>query len=94
MNCQECKLAEKRFREESALALAERTIRRLWVTTIVLIVLLAGVCVGFFLYESQFEEYTETTETEIEAVQVGEDNVVVGGDMNVEATSESENHND
>ena len=95
MNCQECKLAEKRFREESALALAERTIRRLWITTIVLIVLMAGMAVGFFLYESQFEEYTETTETEVEAVQVGKDNVVVGGDMNVEATgADQENDNE
>lgn len=89
MNCQECKLAEKRFREESALALAERTIRRLWITTIVLIVLLAGVCIGFFVYESQFEDYTEETETEIEAVQMGRDNFVVGGDMNVDATDKS-----
>lgn len=94
MNCQECKLAEKRFREESALAFAERTIRRLWITTIVLIVLLAGVCIGFFVYESQFEEYTEQTETDIEAVQMSRDNFVVGGDMNVDATDKSkENDN-
>lgn len=90
MNCQECRLAEKRFREESALAFAERTIRRLWITIIVLIVLMAGMAVGFFLYESQFEDYTETTETEIDAVQVGGDNVVAGGDINVGTTGESE----
>lgn len=84
MNCQECKLAEKRFREESALAFAERTVRRLWITIIVLIVLMAGMAVGFFAYESQFEEYTEqtSTETEIEAMQLGEDNLVAGGDIN------------
>ena len=91
MNCQECKLAEKRFREESALAFAERTVRRLWITIIVLIVLMAGMAVGFFVYESQFEEYTEetSTDTEIEAFQLGEDNFVAGGDINYGATGES-----
>ena len=84
MNCQECKLAEKRFKEESALAFAERTVRRLWITIIVLIVLMAGMAVGFFVYESQFEEYEEQTytDTEIEALQVGDDNFVAGGDIN------------
>lgn len=91
MNCQECKLAEKRFKEESALAFAERTVRRLWITIIVLIVLMAGMAVGFFVYESQFEEYTEetSTDTEIEAFQIGEDNFVAGGDINYGATGES-----
>ena len=88
MNCQECKLAQKRFKEESAIALAERTIRRLWVTIIVLIVLFAGVCVGFFWYESQFEDYTEesSVDTEVEALQIGEDNFVAGGDITYGAT--------
>lgn len=80
MDCQKCKLAEKRYREESALAFAERTIRRLWITTIVLIVLLAGVCVGFFIYEAQFEDYSEYVE--IEADQEGDYNFVSGGDLN------------
>lgn len=91
MNCQECKLAEKRLREESALAFAERTVRRLWITIIVLIVLMAGMAVGFFVYESQFEEYTEQTytDTEIEALQVGDDNLVAGGDINYGTAGES-----
>lgn len=90
MTCQEC-LAEKRFREESALAFAERTIRRLWITIIILIVLMAGICVGFFVYESQFEDYTESTETEteIDAFQLGDENVVAGGDVNYGSTGES-----
>lgn len=97
MDCQKCKLVEKRYREESALAFAERTVRRLWITIIVLIVLMAGMAVGFFVYESQFEEYTEatSTDTEIEALQIGEDNFVAGGDINYGATGESaENAND
>ena len=83
MNCEECKLAQKRFREESAIAMAERTIRRLWITVLVLIVVLAGVCVGFFLYEAQFETYEDVQDvvTDIGAFQLGSDNYVVGGDM-------------
>lgn len=91
MNCDECKLAQKRFHEESALALAERTIRRLWITTIVLIVLMAGMAVGFFWYESQFEEYTEWTE--VEAEQEGDYNFVAGGDLNYGTESQSAEDN-
>jgi flagellar basal body-associated protein FliL len=91
MNCEECKLAHKRYQEESALAMAERTIRRLWITILVLIVLMAGMAVGFFWYESQFEEYTEYTE--VEAEQKGDYNFVSGGDLNygTESTSAEDN---
>lgn len=88
MDCEKCKLAEKRFRDESALAMAERTIRRLWITILVLIVLMAGMCVGFFVYEAQFEEYSETTE--IEAEQEGSYNFVAGGDLSYGTESESQ----
>ena len=84
MNCDECKIAQKRYQDESVLALAERTIRRLWITILVLIVIMAGMAVGFFVYESQFEEYSEYSEyeAEVDAFQVGEDNFVAGGDIN------------
>lgn len=79
VNCQDCK--HKRLREESALAMAERTIRRLWVTVLVLIFLMVGMAVGFFVYETQFEEIESYEETEIEATQVGSYNFVSGGDL-------------
>lgn len=88
MNCQDCKLAQKRFQEESALAMAERTIRRLWITILVLIVLMAGMAIGFFVYESQFEDYSEVTE--IEADQQGDYNFVSGGDLEYVAEGESQ----
>ena len=87
MNCDECKLAQKRYQEESALAMAERTIRRLWITILVLIVLMAGMAIGFFWYESQFEEYTEYME--VEAEQEGNYNFVSGGDINYATESAS-----
>jgi len=94
MNCQECKY--KRLQEESVLAMAERTIRRLWITILVLIVLMAGMATGFFIYESQFEDYVETEESEVEidATQLGSHNFVSGGDLNygTESQSQKEDH--
>ena len=91
MTCEECKVAQKRFREESALAMAERTIRRLWITILLLIVMMAGMATGFFIYESQFEEYVEDgyEETSVDAIQLGQDNFVAGGDINYGAVGES-----
>lgn len=85
-NCQDCN--RNRIMSETALAMAERTIRRLWITILVLIVLMAGMATGFFVYESQFEEYSETTE--IDAEQDGDYNFVAGGDLNYGATGESQ----
>ena len=76
MTCQEC-----RHREEAALAMAERTIRRLWITILTLIVLMAGMAVGFFAYESQFTDVETWEETEIDASQFGDRNFVSGGDL-------------
>lgn len=91
MNCQECKY--KKVREESALAMAERTVRRLWITIIILIVLMAGMATGFFIYESQFEDVVETSEysADVNALQLGDDNFVAGGDINYGTNGEGQN---
>lgn len=86
MNCQDCN--KTRMMSETALAMAERTIRRLWITILVLIVLMAGMATGFFVYESQFEEYTESVE--IDAEQEGDYNFVSGGDLHYGATDSGE----
>ena len=87
MDCNGCK--QKRLHDESALAMAERTIRRLWITILLLVLLMAGMSIGFFVYESQFEDYVETSETEVDAVQMGADNFVAGGDINYATEGES-----
>lgn len=91
MTCQECKVMQQRLQNESALAMAERTIRRLWITILLLIVIMAGMCIGFFMYEAQFEEYSEATE--IEAEQSGAYNFVAGGDLNYGAENPSQENN-
>ena len=66
---------------EADMARQERTIKRLWILLILLIVLLVGSNVAWIAYESQF---TDEIVTEIDAEQeTGEgNNYVVGGDMN------------
>lgn len=49
---------------ESAMARMERTIRRLWILLIVLVVLLVGSNAIWFWYESQFEDVEITQENE------------------------------
>lgn len=89
MNCQDCN--KNRMMGETALAMAERTIRRLWITILVLIVLMAGMAIGFFVYESQFEEYSDSVD--IDAQQDGDYNFVSGGDLEYVTESESPKDN-
>lgn len=64
---------------ESDMARQERTIKRLWVLCIILILLLVGSNAFWFYYESQFEEVVETTQ---EVTQENSDGInnFVGGD--------------
>lgn len=65
MDCTTCKAGRPAdvpyIVHEGAMARAERTIRRLWILALVLIVLLAASNGAWIWYESQFE----VTETEI-----------------------------
>ena len=63
MSCETCKGKEKNTPEnvpylvhESEMARAERTIKRLWITTLILIFLLVGTNAAWLYYESSFEE--------------------------------------
>ena len=66
---------------EADMARQERTIKRLWIALILVIVLLVGSNCAWLYYESQF---SDEIVTEIDAQQeTGEgNNCVVGGDMN------------
>lgn len=68
------------FCHEGDMARAERTIKRLWILCILLIVLLVGTNAGWIYYESQFtEEVTVTQEADTD----GGGNAIVnnGGDF-------------
>lgn len=80
----------EKFIQEMYAASMERTIKRLWITTILLIVLLVGTNICWIVYENQFEDVTQT----IEAEQEGDTNSVTMGDGNTYGKAESEdNHN-
>ena len=72
---------------ESAMARAERTAKRLWITNLILIFLLVGAIIGFAYYENQFEDVVTTT-YEADAMDGG--NAVINGEGSVNINGESE----
>lgn len=72
---------------EADMARMERTIKRLWILLLVLVVLLVGTNIAWIAYESQFVEET-ITEIEQDADGNG-NNYIVGGDYNGEANDTS-----
>ena len=72
---------------ESAMARAERTAKRLWITILTLIFLLVGSNCLWLYYEMSFEDVVTTTT--IEAEQDGAAvNIVGGGDVDYGAEGE------
>lgn len=66
---------------EGAMARQDRTIKRLWIVIILLILLLVASNAGWLYYESQYEQVTETTQTVKQTADSG-DNSFGGGDVN------------
>lgn len=67
---------------ESATSRQERTIKRLWILCLVLIVALLGTNAGWLYYEKQFEDVV-TVEQDVEATSDGDSDLninTVGGD--------------
>lgn len=87
MDCNSCK--EKRQQAEPVSYLAyesmkttmERTIKRLWILAIILIILLAGTNAAWIYYESQWQ-VVETTTIEAEQESDTGNNYAVAGDFN------------
>lgn len=79
----------EKFIQEMYCASMERTIKRLWITIILLIVLLVGSNIGWLVYESQFEDVTQTIEAEQQADNGS--NTIVGGDYG--KAESNDNHN-
>ena len=79
---------QKQYVMDSILALTERTIKRLWILIVLLIVLLFGSNAAWIWYESQFVDEVVTQE-----VDTGEGDAIVAGIGDViygESTSDSE----
>ena len=76
-NCKENEQIPEQSKNELAFAFAERMVRRLWVTILVLIFLLVGTSCAWLWYESQWETvYQEVTQEADNGT-----NNFVGGDV-------------
>ena len=64
MECKKCNLSVSYVVHESALARAERTIKRMWITCLVLIALLVITNAMWLWYNSQFEDVTTQISSE------------------------------
>lgn len=85
-DCKSCESNKPNVRQydiDLLSAMAERTIKRLWIIVLVLIIALIGTNGAWLYYESQFQ----TVETTIEAEQGDGVNIVGGGDVNYGAES-------
>ena len=67
------------YAHEGMMARMERTVRRLWIICIILIILLAGTNAAWIWYEMQFEDVV-TTEISQDVSQDGGTNTFIGGD--------------
>lgn len=76
---------------EGDMARLERTNKRLWILSILLVVLLVGTNAGWIFYESQFEEVVTTTETYQDVSQDADNgsNTFIGGDYYGETESQN-----
>lgn len=68
---------------ESALNYFARIIKWLIIVIVLLVLLLFGTNLAWTIYENQFEEVSSSEENTVFALQSGDDNTVVGCDMNV-----------
>ena len=87
-DCESCKSKNPQAKDvpyivhEAELARAERTVKRLWITILLLIVLLVGTNGAWIWYQSQFE-YSQTTQEVTQESNHG-DNSFIGGDVDGE----------
>lgn len=80
--CKESRQTVPYIVHEADMARQERTIKRLWILAILLVVLLVGSNCAWIFYESQFVDEVVTTEIDAEQETTDRNNYVVGGDMN------------
>lgn len=71
------------FKDEIFIAALERTIRRLWILCILLILLLVGTNLAWIYYESQFEDVVTTESIESNSEDGGDATGIIGNDNEV-----------
>ena len=77
------------FVHEGIMARMERTIRRLWILCIILILLLAGTNGAWILYESQFVDEVTTVTQDVDSGDGGDATINDGVHINGESKTDS-----
>lgn len=77
------------FCHEGDMARQERTIKRLWILCILLIILLVGSYAGFFYFENQYEDAVTTTQTVTQDVDTGDGTAIINDGVHVNGESET-----
>ena len=80
---------------ESATARQERTIRRVWILCIILIIALIGTNAGWIYYESQWQVVDTSVTQEVEATSDGDSDLnlnTIGGDYYGGESESETNH--
>ena len=77
------------FYHEGEMARAERTIKRLWILCILLVVLLVGTNAGWIYYQSQYEDVVTTTQTVTQDVDTGDGTAIINDGVHVNGESET-----
>lgn len=77
------------YAHEGIMARMERTIKRLWVLCIVLIILLAGSNAAWLWYESQFEDESTTVTQEL---NTDSGDAIINDGVRINGTSETDSN--
>ena len=75
---------------ESMMARLERTIERLWILCILLIVLFVGSKIAWIYYENQFEDTTTTITQELDTIS---GNAIINDGVHINGESEANSNN-
>lgn len=78
----------ERIMQELYASSMERTIKRLWITILLLIVFLVGTNVAWIIYEAQFEDVTEVKQE----VDTGNGSATVSGTGNIYGESKTDSN--
>lgn len=82
------------FRDEIFVAVLERTIRRLWILCILLVLLLVGTNAAWIYYESQFEDVVTTETIESNSEDGGDATGIIGNNNEINNGQSESNKND
>lgn len=82
------------FCHEGDMARMERTIKRLWIMCVILVVLLVGTNACWIYYENQYEDVVTTTQTVTQDVDTGNGTAIINDGVHVNGEGEANSRYD